>query len=669
MIVNGRSVKVVADFAETVVAGDVSYFGSPYSSAEKVVDISAADDGSVRLYLFATDNGYDAVVRGNGAIKDYVYTVATYTKSHTDNRPYDVEKITRLHIAFGITSIGNFFMYKAFNLKHLSFADIGAIRHLGTKAFAYTQIDGEYEFSGLKDTKIDCQFAMCPKLLGVTFGGTITEIEPKSFLLCIALQYVKGLSSVTSIGDIAFHYCTALESIDVVPGNATLGKWVFTLTPTDVKIEGTETALSDAGWKGQGSICFVPNEWTVEQLAAIRAVTGESVQFPIPESDNQNTDFYNQWMVFPAVFNGAYEGIAHPASGCCGIFALFHIYNILHPNAQYDTFYDLMMREVVPHKIKVTQSLYDTLTGCEYGQALIQGNTAVSYEVGSEITAMDLPMALDASPCHTWGEEGTSFWGVCQSLGWTATEMLFENGTDSGATVKQALLDSLADGKPVMMEIFGAGDEGHGMHAVVAMGYDAETDRLLIIDSTWGYPSDIVPLVYWCSFESLITPDEASAIWTFDFGKVVNMSEVNNKLDILVRSASFRTESGTIVLEEDMLPESGKASITVRVPCTDGAKLVDFHADSDTLAAIKKTTGKNYVVSLIGNYFAPDANNARGGYASYLCQMQEYWYDGTNYGWRLCDSSAATANTDGFRFGAFALKAGTYHWTAYYWDD
>ena len=75
-----------------------SPFGVPYSRAEKVYDISAAGDGSVKLYLFSADNGYDAVVRGNGAIANYLYTEATSTNSHTDDRPYDAETITRLFI-------------------------------------------------------------------------------------------------------------------------------------------------------------------------------------------------------------------------------------------------------------------------------------------------------------------------------------------------------------------------------------------------------------------------------------------------------------------------------------------------------------------------------------------------------------------------------------------
>lgn len=640
-----------------------SPFGVPYSRAEKVYDISAAGS-SVKLYLFSADNGYDAVVRGNGAIANYLYTEATSTNSHTDDRPYDAETITRMYIEDGITSIGNYFMYKAFNLKSLTFANIGAITHLGTNAFAYTQIDGEYNFSGLTDTKLDAPFMVCPKLNGVTFGRTITEIEKKSFLLCIALKYVTGISAVTTIGDMAFHYCAALESIDVIPDNTSLGNWVFMITPTDAVIEGTYTALSDAVWKGQGSICFVPKEWTTEQLIAIREVTGDSVQFPIPESDNQGTDFYDKWLLFPAVIAGKYWGVAHPASGSCGIFSLFHIYNLLHPNAQYDTFYDFITKEIAPRKIKVTQSLYDALISCEYGQLLIQGNTSVSYEVGSNITAMDLPAALD-DDAKTYGDKGTSFWGVCEALGWTGNKIMFENGINSGATVKRAILDSLVAGKPVMMEIVAATDTTHGAHAVVAMGYDAKTDRLLIIDSAWSYPSDIVPLVYWCSFESLITPDAASTVWTFDFGEVTNMKSVNDKLDIIIQSASFRIESGKIELNSDVIPSDGK----FKIQCSNGAKLLAFHADSKTLAEIKASSGTYYTASVIGNCFAPKIANYKGSGISYAAVMFEYIYGGNSYGWMLGDESTSVNNTDGLIINVQALKEGTYYWKAYYWDD
>lgn len=89
----------------------LTVFGAPYSSAAKVIDISKGGDGSVKLYLFAAAEGFDAVVSGTGAITDYT----------EDSRPYDAQSICRLHIEQGITSIGSYFMQGAYNLKKTLF--------------------------------------------------------------------------------------------------------------------------------------------------------------------------------------------------------------------------------------------------------------------------------------------------------------------------------------------------------------------------------------------------------------------------------------------------------------------------------------------------------------------------------------------------------------------
>lgn len=638
-----------------IAEADLSYFGLLYSSAEKVYDISSAGS-SVKLYLFATDNGYDAVVLGNGAIANY---------TEDGHREY-VEKITRLHIEDGITSIGDYFMYKAFNLKSLTFANIGAITHLGTNAFAYTQIDGEYNFSGLTGTKLDAPFMACPKLQGVTFGGTITEIAVKSFQFCLALQYVNGLSFVTKIGDAAFQYCTELENIDVIPGNVTLGNWVFILTPTYTKIKGTDTDLSAAGWNGKGSICFVPNEWG-EQLLAIQAVKGESIQFPIPESDNQKTDFYEQWKVFPAVRNGIYREKIQPVARSCGAFTLLHIYNLMNPDAPYDTVYDFLTRGIEPRKIKFTQDLKDAILAYQYGEILINGNADL-YQVGNEITALDLPMAYDDNQV-SWGEQGTTFWGICQALGWNATEWLFTKENDStapekvisGAEGKQKILSELANGKPVLMEIVGAADTGHGMHIVTVIGYDAETDRLLIIDSTWAFSADNAPFVFWCSFESLTTPNVASAIWTFDFGEVVTMNDIDNDMKTLLErvNSGFKCVSGVFNLEEKKgSKNTDQFDVKFNIPA--GAKIVMLEATEETMAAIENNTDWIYTLGFHANFADLIADSDQNALVMLWNGIQKV---------KNGSSKVATMSDDGCTVTAYSWMAGTYRWKAYYWND
>ena len=645
----------------------LTVFGAPYSSATEIIDISANGDESVKMYLFGTADGFDAVVSGAGAIADYT----------EDNRPYDVQKICRLHITKGVTSIGDYFMNGANNLKCLSFEDSTAVTHLGTRAFALTQVGGEYDFSGLTDTTLNRVFFDCRKLEGVTLNGNITEIAVSSFACCQSLRYVKNIASngvVCALRDGVFQYCTSLESLDATPANTTLGNFVFLLTPINAKVGETETNLADARWKSKGALmCFAQNEWASEQLTAIRGVTSESVQFPVPEADNQGSEIYKQWGAFWNITRNGKD--KHYGYNHCVYFSLFHIYNTLHPNAQYDTYYDFITREIAPRKIKVTQSLYDALHNSEVWDDLValneQYGTGVTYALGDEISATDLPISLKYEVV-THYEVGTAIWGVCEVLGWSAEEIGFAAGVQSGADVKRTILDNLANNKPTMMFIVGAGNEGHAAHSVAAIGYDSETDRLLIIDSADSFPADTIPLAYWCAFEALITPDERSRVFTFDFGEVVNMTAIDEKLGILMESVNsgYHTESGTIVLEEDMLPASGQSYFAYTVPCSNGAKLFDFHADDPTLAAIKATTGTPYYTAILGNRFAPKITDNGGNMIGLLMHMREDIIDGTNYGWRPSNSTSFIKTTDGgVKFACYALKKGTYHWTAYYWNE
>ena len=149
---------VAAAVAAEEAAAEICYFGYRYTDAEKVIDLN--EEKTVKLYLFPTAEGYDAVVAGEGAIMDFAApqtearnSTGLYDITVTENRDYAqyVPKISRLHIEMGVQYIGDYFMCGAYNLKHLSFADSAQIKHLGTQAFAKTQISGVYDFSGLED--------------------------------------------------------------------------------------------------------------------------------------------------------------------------------------------------------------------------------------------------------------------------------------------------------------------------------------------------------------------------------------------------------------------------------------------------------------------------------------------------------------------------------------
>ena len=152
--------------------------------------------------------------------------------------------------------------------------------------------------------------------------------------------------------------------------------------------------------------------------------------------------------------------------------------------------------------------------------------------------------------------------------------------------------------------------------------------------------------------------------------EVMAMSEINDNLAVLAKSASFRTESGTIVLEEDMLAASSGSFFTYKIECSNGAKMLDFHADSDTLAAIKGSSDNFYVASILGNCFAPGIANHHKNQRSYISMMKETVINSSgDTAWRLTDTGGTVTNTDGCQVSITALKAGKYNWTAYYWNE
>lgn len=144
--------------------------------------------------------------------------------------------------------------------------------------------------------------------------------------------------------------------------------------------------------------------------------------------------------------------------------------------------------------------------------------------------------------------------------------------------------------------------------------------------------------------------------------EVIAMSTIDSKLDLLVKSASFRVESDSFTLTKDELPSSG-STITVHIPCSNGAKMATFYADETTRNKVKATTDIGYITAAILNCFEDGIKNMATTTKSYMVSMQN-----TTSGWMLNDGSTTATNTNGIEFKGKALMAGTYHWTAYYWD-
>ena len=142
--------------------------------------------------------------------------------------------------------------------------------------------------------------------------------------------------------------------------------------------------------------------------------------------------------------------------------------------------------------------------------------------------------------------------------------------------------------------------------------------------------------------------------------EVITMSNVDNKLDTLLAqvNSGFSSVSGSFTLDaDDGNGTTTSASRTIPgVPA--GAKLVVFEADTATLANVKALTTGCYVIG--GAFqFTPQAQNSDN-----KCGYTSMWYNGKpNF------TASVAYNDDGVSFMGYTLKAGTYNWTAYYWND
>ena len=652
-----------------------TYYGWKYSNAVKFddgkqfIDISG-ENSTVKLYLFATNDGYDAVVAGNGAIGDAAVVLSKIggmpVRVKEDGRRHKdyVGKITRLHIEKGVTSIGSYFMFGAGCLRNLSFADSSAITHLGAYAFANTLADGEYAFLGLTDGTFNSVFFSCPKLKGVTLSENVQTIPENCFKLCYALRYVRGLQGVTNIGVGAFTRCFSLEEVGLSANQVTLEEKAFYLTPAGIKITGTEDLLANANLIKNGENCLTEDNWG-DNLDALQKTIGESVTLPLPVYDSQCAPAYLPWKILWVDSDFYDEDTdkdgnvtkltrASVSGGGCGLFSYYHIYNSLHPEAQYPNFRDFVERFILKNKITVTQELHDALESSVVGPVLMERIDTPSYDIGTKINALDLPYELDGnSAVREQDDIGTFFWGFRQACGFEETTVnaaVFENGESK---MKRAMIEALHAGKPIKLTVTG--------HGVAVFGYDKDSNKFLVYDSTSFLPVAQYSNIFWAPLEALTAPDGVyGGCDIITQREEITMSDMDKKLDDIWQSARVRVLTGSFTPTENIV-----GSFHLDIP--NGAKLVEIITDEDPQVT------SNYFPAIIYVHAATSMkeNFSIGNYANQGAAIKIKLKSGAlNPSWNNFD------NTNGLDIelsddpsASICFMGGTtYRWTAYYWD-
>ena len=103
------------------------------------------------------------------------------------------------------------------------------------------------------------------KIKTVTFGSGVTSIGDRAFAYCTALLSVTIPDGITSIGRSAFTFCTGLESAEIGIGVTSIGVYAFSGCPA---LAGIEVAEGNTAYKGIDGVLFNKAGTTLIQYPA-----------------------------------------------------------------------------------------------------------------------------------------------------------------------------------------------------------------------------------------------------------------------------------------------------------------------------------------------------------------------------------------------------------------
>ena len=150
----------------------------------------------------------------------YLLTPAPWCDSH-DN----VERIKRLVIKFGVTSVGKDAFYNCIYLSAVTIED--SVTRIESRAFAGCTSLSSVVLSKSLDSLGEWVFEECTSLITITIPDSVTTIGWGTFYNDINLKSVVIPGSVTSIENYAFSGCTDLKAISIPESVINIGREAF----------------------------------------------------------------------------------------------------------------------------------------------------------------------------------------------------------------------------------------------------------------------------------------------------------------------------------------------------------------------------------------------------------------------------------------------------------
>lgn len=137
--------------------------------------------------------------------------------------------------------------------------------------------------------------------------------------------------------------------------------------------------------------------------------------------------------------------------------------------------------------------------------------------------------------------------------------------------------------------------------------------------------------------------------------------------DVLKNTHAVYSVTGTLNLENDAVPGTATTSgqYVITNGCPGNAKLFVLTADSTTTNLIKaKTDTRIYTLGVICGFANVEFENITSQNSA-KC-VTNAWI---GYQSKTASGAGTASNVNGISFNSYTLLAGTYYWTAYYWDE
>ena len=173
---------------------------------------------------------------------------------------YYCRKLTNINIPKSVASIGYYAFAYCDSLESMSVDKDNMVYDSRENSNAIIETASNKLISGCKNTVIpssvtsigDYAFYYCSSLTSINIPDSVTSIGDYAFYDCSSLTSINIPGSVTSIGSYAFSYCSSLTSINI-PGSVTsIGSGAFRncSSLTSINISNSVTSIGDYAFYG-----------------------------------------------------------------------------------------------------------------------------------------------------------------------------------------------------------------------------------------------------------------------------------------------------------------------------------------------------------------------------------------------------------------------------------